>query len=174
MTVADYLDGPEEQNRMELLWGRMVREPAPRWDHQGAVKATTLILDRHVREHSLGVVGVSPIDVVLDRDKGLILQPDVLFISNNRRHIIDGQVWGPPDLVVEVLSRRTANHDRTIKARLYREYGVRECWLLDHDAFDVTVLNWAGTTGSRTFSGDDLVVSSVFPELKETAGQLFG
>jgi Uma2 family endonuclease len=131
MTVEEYFRGAETHRPMELVYGVVREPPAPRYGHQSVVTRVTVLLDQHVRELGLGVVCVSPVDVVLDRDAALVLQPDVIFISNERRHIIRERVWGAPDLVVEVLSRRTAKRDRTEKLQWYREYGVRECWLVD-------------------------------------------
>ena len=174
LSVDQYLAGPEEMRHAELVWGTVLREPAPRWGHQVIVKRVTVILDAHVRTRGLGVVGVSPVDVVLDRAKFLILQPDLVFVSSERQHIIKDQVWGPPDLVVEVLSRRTAQRDRAVKAVWYRDYGVKEYWLIDPDAYEVTVLDFAAAPQTaRTFRNEDVVVSSVLPDLKEKAAQFF-
>jgi Uma2 family endonuclease len=89
------------------------------------------LLDQHVRERRLGRIAVAPVDVVLDRDARLVVQPDVLFVANDGCAVIGDRVFGPPDLVVEVLSPRTAKRDRTTKLGWYRRYGVRECWLVD-------------------------------------------
>jgi len=172
--LRDYLNGPEEMGKMELVFGSVMREPAPRWGHQEIIKRATVILDLHVRARGLGVVGVSPIDVVLDKDRFLVVQPDLVFIAEARRHIIRKQVWGPPDIVIEVLSRRTAQRDRAVKAVWYRDYGVRECWLIDQEKHDITIHDFAARPlVSRTFSGDEVIVSKVLPDLDEKAAQFF-
>ena len=45
----------------------------------------------------------------------------VLFVSEARASIIRNQVWGAPDLVVEVLSDSNHLHDRGQKLRWYGE-----------------------------------------------------
>jgi hypothetical protein len=119
--VDDYLSGREEMRRRELVWG-VVREPsAPRYGHQAVVTSLAVLLSQHVRNRALGEVCVSPADVVLDREQALIVQPDVFFIAAARMDIVRDQVWGAPDLVVEVASPghralRPHHQDRVVSA----------------------------------------------------------
>ena len=70
-----------------------------------------------------------------------VVQPDLLFVSNERSYIITpANARGAPDLVVEILSPSTAERDRTFKRALYARYGVREYWLVDPDTGPWTVL----------------------------------
>ena len=99
---------------------------------------------------------MAPVDVVLDRDRALIVQPDVLFVSAARLSIIRDQVWGAPDLVAEVLSHSTKHRDRGEKLGWYRQYGVRECWLVDLYDDSVTVVDFTGSSPeSRVAKGVD-------------------
>ncbi len=92
-----------------------------------------------MNEHRLGGVYDAPFDVVLsDVD---VLQPDLLFVSNKRGHIITpANIQGAPDLVVEILSPSTAKRDRTFKRTLYARHGVNEYWMVDTVAKTITVL----------------------------------
>ena len=122
----------------------------------------------------LGRVAIAPVDVILDRERALILQPDVLFVSTERLGIIRDQVWGPPDLVVEVMSPGTEHRDRTQKLGWYRQYGVRECWLVDLRQELVTVVDFTGALPvERTARGGDAIQSSVLPGLEVTASAVF-
>lgn len=61
-----------------------------------------------------------------------IYQPDILFISNERQHIIeDGKIDGAPDLIIEVLSKGTEKLDRITKKAVYEKCGVLEYWIVD-------------------------------------------
>jgi Uma2 family endonuclease len=172
--VDEYLSGPEDMRRRELVWGVVREPPAPRYGHQSVVTRATVILDFHVRQHQLGVVCVSPIDVVLDEKNALIAQPDVLFVSNERAGIVRDRIWGAPDLVVEVASPGTERYDRTTKIEWYRTYGVRECWLIDPHEAVVTVVNLVASSDTpRSFSSDDLVESTVLPVFNAAARQFF-
>jgi Uma2 family endonuclease len=112
---------------------------------------------------------------VLDEHAALVVQPDLVFVSRNRAHIIRDRVWGAPDLVVEVLSRRTATHDRTNKLEWYRHYGVRECWLTDPALKSVEVVDCLRPPSAerRIHTGHMPVRSRVFAELSTHAEAFF-
>ncbi|MBW8863158.1 MAG: Uma2 family endonuclease, partial [Acidobacteria bacterium] len=96
------------------------------------------------------------------------------FIAANRLSIIRGQVWGAPDLVAEVLSPGTRAHDRGEKLQWYRQYGVRECWLVDAAAETVTIVDFTGGEPvERAAHGIASLRSSVLPALHASAFGLF-
>ena len=130
-SVVEYLSGPEELTRKELVWG-IVREPAaPTCSHQAVVGRTLVVLATYAARHALGRVLVSPVDVVLDEQKALVLQPDIVFVAGAREGIVRDRIWGAPDLVVEVLSPGTRRRDTSTKRRWYQRYGVREYFIID-------------------------------------------
>jgi Uma2 family endonuclease len=175
MTIDDYLSGPEEMRRRELVWGVVREPPSPFAPHQHVITRVTVLLDTHVREHDLGSVLVSPMDVVLDERKALVVQPDVMFISHARAGIIRDFVWGAPDLVVEVASRGTARYDSGTKLGWYRTYNVLECWLVNPEHRTVTVVNLQAPEeeAGRTFRGNGRVSSPVLPRFEQAASEFF-
>jgi Uma2 family endonuclease len=174
MVVSDYFRGRETSRRRELIWGVVREPPAPFWDHQAVVTRLTRLVGEHVERRGLGHVCVSPIDVVLDRDLALVVQPDVIFVSNGRLDIIDQRVWGAPDLAIEVLSPGTAWRDRTIKLRWYRRYGVRECWVVDPIAKQVDVVTFQGTRiVRRRHRGSRPIRSTVLPGIDLSSEGVF-
>ena len=175
MTTNEYLYDTEETNRIrELAFGIVREPPAPFFSHQALVLQLARIWSDHVEPRGLGRVAVAPVDVVLDRERALIVQPDVLFISTPRLSIIRDQVWGPPDLVAEVLSHGTAARDRGEKLGWYRQYGVRECWLIDLYGNTVTVVDFSGPSPvTRAAVGAESIRSTVLPDLGLSAFGLF-
>ena len=173
LTVEEYLHGTETLRPMELAFGVLREPPAPFYSHQVLVTRLTARLSEHVDAHQSGIICVSPIDVVLDRERALVVQPDIIFIAHDRRHIVDRCVWGAPDLVVEVLSRATARHDRTTKVGWYDAYGVRECWLLDAGSCAVETIQFGPARRCRRFAGDDRLESSVLPHWNTVTRSLF-
>ena len=127
------------------------------------------------RERRRGKVFFSPFDVVLsDSD---VVQPDLLFISNARSHIVtDDNVQGAPDLVVEALSLSTSGHDWTTKRELYGRHGVREYWIVDTDERTVTSLlprEGRLEVAQRYREGDELT-SSVLAGFSIRVADVFG
>jgi Uma2 family endonuclease len=170
---VEYLSTSETTRPRELRYG-ILREPPSRFFcHQRIVLRIAQALSTHVESRSLGQVAVAPLDVVLDRDRSLIVQPDVLFIASDRLAIVDKQVWGAPDLVVEVVSPCSAAYDRSEKFRWYQHYGVREYWIVDPDERRITVIDF--TTRSPEQRVADLLTttrSTVLPDLQISVAEL--
>jgi Uma2 family endonuclease len=163
MTTDDYLHSYETTRPRELTYGVVREPPAPFFSHQRVVLKIARVLADYVERESLGQIGIAPLDVILDAGRALIIQPDVLFVAAARLSLIRDQVWGAPDLVVEVLSPGTALHDRTEKLGWYRQYGVRECWLVDPATERVTVVDFTGGTPDvRTADRTGVVRSTIF------------
>ena len=173
LTYADYLTTPEDK-RYELLDGELMLTPAPDELHQRTQAELGYQLISYIKANDLGRIYYSPTDVVLsDVD---VVQPDLLFVSNERMHVITpAGVRGAPDLVVEILSPATADRDKGYKRALYARHGVTEYWIVGTDAGVITVLllgdegyEVIGTFGegdtltSPTLEGFELKVDDVF------------
>ena len=138
LTYQDYAKTPEGEI-WELIDGEKFMPPSPGEAHQRINIRLGSRLHVFVEDRSLGRVYIAPFDVVLsDLD---VVQPDLLFISNERAEIVTrANVQGAPDLVVEIRSPSTANRDWSIKRDLYAKYGVKEYWVVDPDARRVWVM----------------------------------
>jgi Uma2 family endonuclease len=128
---ADYIwDAPDDGNVYEVIDGELYVTPAPAWRHQRALNKLNWPIAAYVYGHGLGEVVTAPTGVVLGPGTGV--QPDLLYISPERLHLISERgVEGAPDLVVEVRSPSTRGRDRGIKMRRYAASGVPHYWLLD-------------------------------------------
>lgn len=131
LTTDEYLKTPETLNPSELIFGALRVAEAPTVRHQQAVCAFLLALAPHVRERRLGRVLLSPLDVILDWDKALIVQPDLVFISHERWQVRRQKIVGAPDLVLEVLSPHPRIGTLEERVNWFAAYGVREIWLLN-------------------------------------------
>ena len=155
LTYRDYFDLPESDERYELIDGELYMAPTPIPEHQIFVYYLAKVIEEFVTRHRLGRMIISPQDVVLSDD--IVVQPDIMFVSNERLHIIKwGQyVQGAPDLVVEVLSPSAERFDRTVKRERYARFGVREYWIADIVGRTIEV---------NVSSGDKFEVVGVYSE----------
>ena len=174
LTFEDYLKTPDDE-RYELLDGELIMAPSPNELHQIICGNLGSLLLVYVKQHGLGQVFFAPYDVKLsDTD---VVQPDLLFVSNERAGIrTANNIQGAPDLVVEIQSPATAKRDWNDKRSLYAQHGVTEYWLIDPDAHRVIVLllnqgeyEAAGLYGegstltSPTVEGFSVPVDEIFP-----------
>ena len=163
LTYEDYAKTSDDE-RWELLDGELVMVPSPDMPHQRVATDLASLFNVFAKQRGLGSVYAAPADVVLSDNN--VVQPDILFISREREHIIThANVQGPPDLVVEIRSPSTAERDLTVKCRLYAEHGVREYWLVDPDAMTVTVL-LLGERGYREVASYQIGQSLASPTLE--------
>ena len=172
-TYEDYLNTPDDK-RYELIDGELILAPAPRRDHQRVDMRLGWRLGMFVEENGLGVVYSAPRDVVFSNTD--IVQPDLMFISNERMHIdTEAEVWGGPDLVVEILSPSTAARDRTAKRALYAEHDVSEYWIADPDVRTIAVM-LLGEQGFETvavYGEGDTLVSPTLPGFSILVDEVF-
>ena len=129
---------PESNLPMELWDGELIMPPAPSFFHQQIAFRFQKWLDAFVSKHGLGATVGAPVDMVLTSRRAT--QPDVLFISKDRLHIIEDRVRDAADLVAEVLAPGSRQRDRINKRDLYEQHGVREYWIIDPEAETVEVL----------------------------------
>ena len=172
-TYEDYRNTPDDI-RYELHDGELIVVPAPNMAHQGISTTLLRLIDTLVYLRKLGKVFHAPTDVVFSDTE--VVQPDLIFVSNERSHILtENNIRGAPDLIIEILSPSTAGRDRTFKRTLYERHGVKEYWMVDPSARNITILllgesgyELAGIYGegqtltSTTLSGFSLDMDDIF------------
>lgn len=161
LTYDDYCALPEGL-RYELVEGDLRMVPSPNALHQRVVKRLGLMLIEGLERPGKGEVCFPPFDVVLSEHN--VVQPDLLFIARDRQGIVgEANVQGPPDLVVEIISKSSKRWDRVIKRRVYARFGVREFWLVDLEAKSIEV---------AAREDQDLVTAGVYPAGTTARGPL--
>ncbi|HEY7215146.1 MAG TPA: Uma2 family endonuclease [Thermoanaerobaculia bacterium] len=130
LTYEDYVLFPEDGLRHEILDGEHYVTPAPFVRHQLISSNLHILLGSFIRRRRAGKLFSAPTDVILSPHD--IAQPDLFFISNERIGIVtEPNVQGAPDLVIEILSKRTRRRDERLKLERYDRFEVREYWIVD-------------------------------------------
>ena len=176
MSVDEFVRRPRplDGSREELVEGRIVTMPPPRFRHgriQGRVFAA---IDRFVTPQKLGQV-VTETGLITRRDPDTVRGPDVAYWSRERLPL-ETEVEVYPDvaadLCVEVLSPDDRPRDVQQKLREYFECGVRMVWIVDPEARSVSVYR---TAQEGRILWDDGVIEGedVLPGFHCTVRELF-
>jgi Uma2 family endonuclease len=176
MTLQEYFQTPESVLPQELIFGHHRVADSPFVSHQRVVFELAVALRAHVRTPRVGEVLISPMDVVLDVERALVLQPDLLFVGTGRSGIVREHVYGAPDLVVEVLSPHPRIGRLDERVRWFAEYGVREIWIYHQIDRRLDVMACEGGTVSaiRQFDFRDPIASTVLPRFDMSMHAVLG
>jgi Uma2 family endonuclease len=186
MTYEEYLSSPEEMARYDILDGWKVyrlygeqRLTNPTIRHQKIER----IIARAFEDYESSVGGVlsvvSPCDVLVRLRPAKIRQPDVLMISNHRlgdKSIDDPEPLSPaPELVVEIVSKWERPKAVQEKVSDYAAAGVLELWIVRSNdrTIEVTTVLDGVSSDIRLFKENDILESSVFPNLKLEVSKVF-
>jgi Uma2 family endonuclease len=171
LTYEDYCLLPDDGRRHEIIDGEHYVNPAPNIPHQRISRKIVFTLTQHVEQHDLGEVFYAPCDVVLSAFD--VVEPDILFVSKARRHIIGtANIQGAPDLVVEILSPSSRQYDEVFKLKRYDAAGVAEYWIVDPDAETIVVHRRRGAN-FVIVAFDDLITFPLLPELSLRVADVF-
>ena len=154
--------------------------PAPSLEHQRVSRRLERAIEDALEEGKRKSRGGecemfhAPLDVFLSEIN--VYQPDVIFISNQRRSILtEHGLEGAPDLAVEVLSPGTARFDKGSKRKVYARTGVKELWLVDVEAklIHVYQLTKDAETPAATYDEKSVFTSPLLPGLRLKAALIF-
>jgi Uma2 family endonuclease len=175
LTYDDLVALPDDGKRYELMGGEIYEWPAPNIFHQLASGTLFSLLRAFVLARHLGLVFAAPLDVRFDQRN--TVQPDIVFLSRAKRHLMRKSSFklidGAPDLLIEILSPFNRGHDYIKKAALYATFGVREYWIVDPEAETITVQVLRDGLYVPLVSEDGIVRSEVLPGFEVNLKGLF-
>lgn len=172
-TYDDLAQLPDDGKRYELADGDLIVSPAPTTYHQ-RISARFGNLLFQAEDAGWGRMFAAPTDVHFGPYQ--VVQPDLLFIGNERLSIIEAQyIDGAPDLIIEILSPGTRDHDLGWKKTLYARERVRFYWIADPSAKTVLPLTLGaeGYEETRPLQAEDLLACPLFPEITVEVARLF-
>jgi Uma2 family endonuclease len=175
MTTQQYLMTEETLRPQELIYGAFSMADSPKPRHQQLVAELFVPMALHVRQGRLGTMWLSPLDVVLDDENGLVVQPDMFFIGRDRLPFVPDRIRLAPDLVVQVLSPLTRlGTDPEERLGWFARYGVSECWLVNQIQFRTEVVSFGngGIVARQMYEFDVPLRSSVLPDFRPVLYEL--
>lgn len=167
MSYEEYLQWVDEDTRAEWVDGEVIVFMPTRNEHEDILDYLHRLIGFFVEIFDLGVLRQSNLEVKL-WPGGPSRLPDLLFLKKDHlSRLTSERLNGPPDLVVEVISRDSIHRDREKKYREYAKAGVPEYWIIDprpdrHRA-DFYGLDEAGQYALRATEDDEVVESLALP-----------
>ncbi|MEX2443452.1 MAG: Uma2 family endonuclease [Alkalispirochaeta sp.] len=130
LTTTDFLEWLEPGRHADLIDGEVFMHSPVSIRHADLLNFLDRLMGTYIDRHRLGVLYREVVAVRLSGRNAFL--PDLAFYRTGREgEIRPTHIVGAPDLVVEVLSPRTADRDIGPKFAEYEQHGVREYWILD-------------------------------------------
>ena len=174
LTYEDYARlTPPDSGNYELHQGKIVFMPSPLAPHQIVSDNLHTYISYFVKQNKLGRMLAAPMDVRFTKHD--TVQPDLLFISNDRLTIIEKIVEGAPDLVIEIKSPSNTASELQYKKYLYEMGGVREYWLVNLELKTIKQYELIDEELhlQRTLTVSDSLRSVVLPHFEMGVGRVF-
>ena len=123
----------------EIIGGEKFMAPAANLEHGYIVGRLYFVFVNYFLKNKNGYVHMDNTDVYFSDQT--LFKPDLSIVLKSNEKILAGRknIYGAPDMVVEVLSYSTMKKDLTIKKDTYEAQGVKEYWIIDPYGKSVSV-----------------------------------
>ena len=163
-TIEDIYALPDDQ-RAELIDGRMYMMAPPRRIHQELVGQFTKAIGQYIDAHGgLCKVYPAPFAVFLNADERNYVEPDISVVCD-RDKLDEYGCNGAPDWIIEIASPSDSHRDYGIKLFKYRTAGVREYWIVNPMTRTVTVYDFEDESGTDQYTFDDEISVRIYEDL---------
>lgn len=164
ITLEQYEVLPEGK-RVEVFEGIVYDMASPSQIHQTLSMELSNILYNYIKNKKRTCqVFSAPFDVKLSDKPLTIVQPDIMIICDKDK--LDGKRCnGAPDFIIEIVSPGNPTDDYIRKLYYYKNYGVREYWIVDPRRKTVTINYFEGNIVSIQYSFDSTIKVNIYDDL---------
>ncbi len=175
ITTLEQYEALPEDVRAEVFDGHIYYMTSPSQIHQSILLELSTLLNSYVKSRKGNCkVFPAPFDVKLSDTPLTIVQPDIMIVCDKDK--LDGnRCNGAPDFIIEIVSPGNPSDDYIRKTYYYKNYGVREYWIVDSKRRMVTVnyfeedllnIQYSFESTIKVNIYDDLYIS--FPDIAES------
>ena len=164
ITLERYENLPENR-RVEVFENVVYDMASPSQIHQTLSMELSNIIYNYIKnKKGLCQVFHAPFDVKLSDKPFTIVQPDIMVICDKDK--LDGKRCnGAPDFIIEIVSPSNPADDYIRKLYYYKNYGVREYWIVDPRRKTVTVNYFEDNILSVQYLFDSIIKVNIFDDL---------
>ena len=164
ITLEQYETLPENR-RVEVFENVVYDMASPSQIHQTLSMELSNIIYNYIKnKKGLCQVFHAPFDVKLSDKPFTIVQPDIMVICDKDK--LDGKRCnGAPDFIIEIVSPSNPADDYIRKLYYYKNYGVREYWIVDPRRKTVTVNYFEDNILSVQYLFDSIIKVNIFDDL---------
>jgi Uma2 family endonuclease len=135
LTLGEFLRLPEEEPALEYEDGRVTQKVSPKGKHGRLQLQIAMLIQRFADQHDLGVAFTE----LRTTFAGASRVPDVAFYRRDRaprdeRGEVAGDIFEPPDLVIEIRSPGQPLEAQLQRCRAYVADGVSMALVVDSEA----------------------------------------
>lgn len=164
ITLEQYEAFPEEK-RVEVFEGIVYDMASPSQIHQSiSMQLSTVINNYILRKKGPCSIFSAPFDVKLSDKPLIIVQPDIMVICDKDK-LDEKRCNGAPDFIIEIVSPGNPTDDYIRKLYYYKNYGVREYWIVDPRRKTITVNYFEGNIVSVQYPFDSIIKVNIYDDL---------
>lgn len=164
ITLEQYEALPAEK-RAEVFDGIIYDMASLSQIHQSiSMQLSTVINNYILRKKGACSIFSAPFDVKLSDKPLIIVQPDIMVICDKNK--LDGKRCnGAPDFIIEIVSPGNPADDYIRKLYYYKNYGVREYWIVDPRRKTITINYFEGNIVSVQYPFDSIIKVNIYDDL---------
>ena len=164
ITLEQYEALPDEI-RMEVFDGIVYDMASPSQIHQSiSMQLSTVINNYILRKKGPCSIFSAPFDVKLSDSPLIIVQPDIMVVCDKNK-LDEKRCNGAPDFIIEIVSPANPSDDYIRKLYYYKNYEVREYWIVDPRRKVITVNYFENNIVSVQYPFDSVIKVNIFDDL---------
>ena len=164
ITLKQYEALPQEK-RVEVFDGIAYDMASPSQIHQSISMQLSTVINNHIlRKKGSCNIFSAPFDVKLSDHPLIIVQPDIMVVCDKNK-LDEKRCNGAPDFIIEIVSPSNPSDDYIRKLYYYKNFEVREYWIVDPKRRMITVNYFENDLINVVYSFDATIKVNICDDL---------